>query len=158
MKIHLAAAVGSVVLTAGAVLGAPAAGAQTATAYTTADNTRHGQMGPATEEAQCRTTYKSGGWNVTPCIYLGTGTTFDGWSFVDAHPSSCATYRVYLVDAATGALVQSTSARPCSETLSPDVFADASKFTRLSAYTKFRAFNSSGGVILSLDSPSITWP
>ncbi|MGW3413577.1 hypothetical protein [Streptomyces sp. NPDC000888] len=158
MKTHLAAALGSVVLTAGTLLGAPAAGAQTATAHPTADSTRHGQMGPATEEAQCRTPYTSGGWNVTPCIYLGTGTTFDGWSFVDAHPSSCASYRVYLVDAATGALVRSTSARPCSETLSPDVFADASKFTSLSAYTKFRAFNSSGGVILSLDSPSITWP
>lgn len=37
MKTHFAAALGSVVLTAGTLLGAPAAGAQTATAYPTSD-------------------------------------------------------------------------------------------------------------------------
>ncbi|MFD3325549.1 hypothetical protein [Streptomyces sp. NPDC058701] len=39
MRTHLAAAVGSVVLTAGTLLGAPAAGAQTSTAYPTSDFT-----------------------------------------------------------------------------------------------------------------------
>ncbi|MFB6523700.1 hypothetical protein [Streptomyces sp. NPDC056401] len=37
MKTHFAAALGSVVLTAGTLLGAPAAGAQTTTAYPTSD-------------------------------------------------------------------------------------------------------------------------
>ncbi|MFD5078757.1 hypothetical protein [Streptomyces sp. NPDC058371] len=133
-------------------IGVVPAGADSSSQAT--ESARHGQT--AQDDSACRTEYTAGGWDAMPCVSL-TSSTFDGWGYLWAHPSSCANYRIYLVDAATGKLVQSTSARACSETISPDVFADASRFTQLRAFTRFRAFNSSGGTILTLDSPAVQY-
>lgn len=103
----------------------------------------------------CRTEYQAGGWDVQPCLVLNSS-TFTGLAGLLDHPSNCAGYRIYLVDAATGKLVQSTSLRPCGEVYN-EVTADASRFTKLRAFARFQAFNSSGGSILSLDSPALTY-
>lgn len=105
--------------------------------------------------------YETAVWEVALCAtseyYDPTGTyqVVDAWSVIFRHPAACATYRVYLVDAAN---VQrfSTSLRNCkTEKDSPELWVWNGEFNGGAVRARFKAYNSSGGQILSIDSPLI---
>lgn len=92
----------------------------------------------------CRSAYTANGWYAYPCVY-SDGLYFDAYGVMTSYPSNCSTYRVYLVDN-WGDEVLSTSARNCSETVSPWVgevyHSDMGNY----ALARLKAYNSSGSV------------
>ncbi|GAA2945573.1 hypothetical protein GCM10010446_33580 [Streptomyces enissocaesilis] len=91
------------------------------------------------------------------CLAL-VSSTFIGQATVYDPPANCAGYRVSLYDVYTGEAVSSTSLRPCSETPSKQATADASRFTKLTAYAVFRMYNSAGTEIYYAYTDMITYP
>lgn len=108
----------------------------------------------AVDEQQCSAIIGS---NSRLCLAL-VSSTFIGQATVHSPPSNCAGYRVSLIEWATGKAVASTSLRPCSETPSKQVTADASRFERLTAYAEFRMYNSAGAQIYYNYTNPITYP
>jgi hypothetical protein len=88
------------------------------------------------------------------CVAL-VSSTFVGQATVHAYPSNCAGYRVYLIEYQTDRTVASTSLRPCSESPSKQVTADASRFSNLAAFAEFVMFDSAGNVITYQDTAAI---
>ncbi len=84
--------------------------------------------------------------------------TFVGQATVHSYPADCAGYRVSLYDPGTGLAVASTSLRPCSETPSKQVTADASRFVGLTAYAEFTMYDSDGFVIKLIYTDNLTYP
>lgn len=80
------------------------------------------------------------------CVAL-VSSTFIGQATVHAFPSNCAGYRVTLWVYTTDVPVVSTSLRPCSESPSKQVTADASRFSSLAAYANLAIYDSAGNVI-----------
>ncbi|MFG3634221.1 hypothetical protein ACGF5Q_15300 [Streptomyces huasconensis] len=138
---------GAVILAVGA--GAVPAAASSAQASETLSPAR-----ATVDEQQCSTTINS---DSRICLAL-VSSTFVGQATVHRPPSNCAGYRVSLVDWVTGEAVVSTSLRPCGETPSKQATADASRFTRLTAYATFVMYNSAGTVIHRSYTNPITYP
>jgi hypothetical protein len=89
------------------------------------------------------------------CLAL-VSSTFIGQATVHYPPVGCAGYRVALWSSSK--VVASTSLRPCGETPSKQVTADASRFTGLTAYATFTMYNSAGAEIYFASTNSITYP
>ncbi|WP_141725411.1 hypothetical protein [Micromonospora pallida] len=107
---------------------------------------------PAQAAASCRAWYDVKPWHTSTCIddqtgyFVGTGLIS-----VDGHPSNCHRYRVYLVDI-YGAERFSTGAWACSTT-SITVSQPVSYFSDSFAFSRLKAFDTAGNVILIIDSP-----
>lgn len=95
-------------------------------------------------------------YGIRLCIAL-VSSTFVGQATVHAPPSNCAGYRVSLYDSYTNQAVASTSLRPCGESPSKQVTADASRFSELTAYADLTMYNSAGSVILDEYTPGIAY-
>ncbi|GAA2951613.1 hypothetical protein GCM10010446_41060 [Streptomyces enissocaesilis] len=89
------------------------------------------------------------------CLAL-VSSTFIGQATVHYPPANCAGYRVALWSSSK--VVASTSLRPCGETPSKQVTADASRFTGLTAYASFTMYNSDGDIIYDAYTNTITYP
>lgn len=95
-------------------------------------------------------------YGIRLCVAL-VSSTFVGQATVHAPPSNCAGYRVSLYDSWTGRAVASTSLRPCGESPSKQVTADASRFSQLTAYADLTMYDSAGSVILDEYTPGIVY-
>ncbi|MYW06715.1 hypothetical protein [Streptomyces sp. SID3343] len=111
-------------------------------------------LSQTTNDAQRCDTYEA--YGIRLCLAL-VSSTFTGQATVHAPPSNCAGYRVHLYDWATARPVASTSRRPCGETPSKQVTADASRFQQLTAYAVLEMYNSAGTSILYHSTPEITY-
>jgi hypothetical protein len=107
-----------------------------------------------TANAQQCSTDDENTYGVRVCVAL-VSSTFVGQATVHAPPLNCAGYRVTLYDFQTGEAVASTSLRPCSESPSKQVTADASRFPSLAAYADFMMYDSAGGMITDQDTHPI---
>lgn len=95
-------------------------------------------------------------YGIRLCVAL-VSSTFVGQATVHAPPSNCAGYRVSLYDFWTNQAVASTSLRPCTESPSKQVTADASRFSALTAYADLTMYDSAGSVILDEYTPGIVY-
>jgi hypothetical protein len=109
----------------------------------------------------CRTWYTVGGWEARPCIntlrFLNGAGTIMAHTEVREYPSDCFRFRTYIVDAweverfATGKW-----ACTINDIRSIEVEVWNGSVTTSHVKARFRAWNSSGGQILSMDSPWVS--
>ncbi|MEV4999452.1 hypothetical protein [Streptomyces niveus] len=145
MQRSLPALFGAAILTVGAGVMPVAAAPSQAVAVSSPTSNASAQ------ECVTSTTY-----SIRACLAL-VSSTFVGQATVHSIPSNCAGYRVSLYNYYDDTAVASTSLRPCSETLSKQVTADASRFINLTAYARFVMYDSAGKEILAGNTPQITY-